>query len=99
MSSSILTFVLDLILGSVLAFWALPWPQRVENEPKIQSKSKVRIGGPIENENCSTTWIDPKSVFEPYPDPKNSPLLPPKSQKWPNLSQNQKLELKKTYKL
>ena len=26
---------------------------------------------------------DPKTVFEPYPNPKNSPLGPPKSKKQP----------------
>ena len=32
----------------------------------------------MENKICSTTWVDPKTVFEPYPDPKNSPLGPQK---------------------
>ena len=30
-------------------------PQKVKNDPKIKSKSKVRIERNIENENCSTT--------------------------------------------
>ena len=42
--------------------------------PKIKSKSNVRIEGNIEHESCSTTWVDPIKVIEPYPNPKNSPL-------------------------
>ena len=38
---------------------------------------------------------DPKTVFEPYPDPKNSPLGPQN----PKLSQNQMSELKVTQKM
>ena len=30
------------------------------------------------NESCSTTWVDPKTVFEPFHSPKNSPLGPQK---------------------
>ena len=29
-------------------------PQKVKNDPKIESKSNVRIEGNIENESCST---------------------------------------------
>ena len=42
--------------------WSLgPW--KVKNDPKIKSKSKVRISRNIENESRSTTWVDPKTVF------------------------------------
>ena len=50
--------------------------QKVKNDPKIMSRSKVRIERTIENKSCSTTWVGPKTVFEPYPDPKNRPLGP-----------------------
>ena len=30
-------------------------PQKVKNDPKIKSKSNVRMEGNIENESCSTT--------------------------------------------
>ena len=30
------------------------WPQKVRIDPKIKSKSKVRIEGTLENESCST---------------------------------------------
>ena len=45
--------------------------------------------GIIGNESCSTTWVDPKAIFEPYPDPTKYEITP-------KVSQNQKLELKKT---
>ena len=57
------------------------WPIRAQKNqkwPKTKSKSKVRIEGTIENKSCSTTGVDPKRVFGPYPDPKNSPLWPNK---------------------
>jgi len=38
------------------------------------SKSKVRIEGTIENKCWSNTWVNPKTVFETYPNQKNSPL-------------------------
>ena len=60
------------------SFSTLHWPQKVKMNPKIKSKSKVRIEGTIENKSFSTTWVDPKTVFEPYPDQQNSPLRPQK---------------------
>ena len=44
-------------------------PQKVKNDPQIKSKSDVRIEKIKENKSCSITWVDPKTVFEPYPDP------------------------------
>ena len=41
-------------------------PQEVKYYPKIKSKSKVRIERNIENEICSTTWVDSKTVVKPY---------------------------------
>ena len=48
-------------------------PQEVKNNPKIKSKSNIRIEGNIENESCLPTWVDPKTVIEPYSGPKTSP--------------------------
>ena len=42
--------------------------------PKIKTNSNVRIQGEMENENCSTTCVEPKTVFEPPIEPKNSPI-------------------------
>ena len=44
----------------------------------MKSKSNVRIEGNIENKSCSTTLADPQTVSEPYPSPKDGPLVPPK---------------------
>ena len=46
------------------------WPQKDKNDPKIKSNSNVRIQGIIENESCSTTLVDQKTVFEPHIEPK-----------------------------
>ena len=64
----------------------------------IKSKSKVRIEGTTENKSFSITWVDPRKVFQPYPDPKNIPSRPQKAKR-PQISQNKKSELKKTYKM
>ena len=83
--------------------WTLPvpkssplGPKKVKNDNKIKSKLNVRIEGNIENESCSTTWVYPRTVFEPFPNPKNSPV---ESQKIINESQNQMSELKETLKM
>ena len=76
-------------------FWTLSRPQKQlirapksKTDPKIKSKSKVRIEGTIENKSSSTTWVDPKTFFEHYPDPKNSPLGTQKVKLTSKLSQN-----------
>ena len=43
--------------------------------------------------------VDLKTVFEPYPDPKNSPLGPQKSNMTPKLSQTQMSEFTETYEM
>ena len=35
-----------------------------KNDPKIKSKSNVRIQGIIENKSWSTIWVHPKIVFD-----------------------------------
>ena len=70
--------------------------QKVKNDPKIESKSKVGIEGIKEDKSFSTTWIHPKTVLSPHPTPKIAHKGPKKSKITPKLSQNQKLELKKT---
>lgn len=86
---------------------------QVENFPletSFKLKSKFTIEENIENKICSATWVDPKTIFELYPnsknsplgsqkvknDPKNSPLGQINQKMHPKLSQIQKLELKKT---
>ena len=45
-------------------------PQKVKINPKIKSKSNVKIARNIENESCSTTWVDLKTFLTPTPVPK-----------------------------
>ena len=71
----------------------MPKQKEVKNYSKIKLKSKVRIEGILENKSCSTTWVDPKTVFESLPDPKKSPLQPQKVKITPKLSQIQNSEL------
>ena len=78
------------------SFRTLPRPKKVKDYPKIKSHSKVRSEGIIEDKSYSTTWVDPKTAFEPYPNPKNSPLGPQKVKNDAKFIQNKKLELKKT---
>ena len=52
----------------------------------------VRIERNIENESCSTTWVEPKKVFKSYPDPENSPLWPPKAKMTPKSKSNVRIE-------
>ena len=69
-------------------------PPKVKDYSKIKSKSNIRIERNKENECCSFAWVDPKTVVEPYPNPKNSPLGPKNSRMTTELSKNQRLELK-----
>ena len=41
--------------------------QNNHNFSWVQTKSKVRILGNIENVSCSTILVDPKTVVEPNP--------------------------------
>ena len=70
-------------------------PRKVKNDPKIRS-SKVSIEVTKENKSCSTTWVDPKRVFEPYPDPKDSPLGPQKVKDYAKIKSKIKVRIKRT---
>ena len=63
------------------------------NYPKIKSKSKVRIDENLENRRCLSIWVLPKIVFEPYPNPKNSPLRPYKDKNSPKRKSNSKVRI------
>ena len=85
-------------------FWSLLQPQKLpitalKMEKKNISKSNVRIKLSTENESFKTTWVDPKTFFEPFPNPQNSPLGPKKTKKTQKLRQNQMSELKETQKM
>ena len=49
-------------------------PQKVKDDPKIKSKSNVRIERNKEDESCSTTYVDPKTVVEPYSNPNKNEI-------------------------
>ena len=75
--------------------------QKVKNDPNIKSKSNARVEGNIENESCSTTRVDSKTVFDSYPKFKNKSLGLPKvlkiPQKWSiGAPKTQKLPPKKS---
>ena len=57
--------------------------QTDKNHPKIRTNSNFKIQGIIENESCSTTCVDPKTVFESHIKPKYSPLGPKKVKNYP----------------
>ena len=59
------------------------------------SKSNVRIERHKENESCATAWVNPKSVVEPYLNPKNSPLGPQKVKKDPEIKSNWNVRIEK----
>ena len=74
------------------SFWTLPQPQnsplgpqKVKNGPKIKLKSKVWIEVKLENESISATWVEPKTVGEPYHNPKNTLLGSQKVKNDPNI--------------
>ena len=60
-------------------------PQKVKNDPKVKSKSNVRIEGKIETDSCSITRVDPKTVVKPILNPKNSSLGPKKAKDDPKI--------------
>ena len=73
--------------------------QKVKKDPKFKSKLKVRIEGNVgKNESCPSKWVDPKTVFEPHIEPKNSPLGQWKSKMTPKSCQNQISKLKEANK-
>ena len=61
--------------------------------PKLGQKSNVRIKRNIENESCSITWVDPKTVFEPYPGHRISPFGPQKVINDPKIKLKSKVEI------
>ena len=80
--------------------WILSWPQeqtikaqKSKKLPQIKSNLKVRNEGIIENESCSTVWVDPKIVFEPYPDSNNSQLGPQKVKSDTNIKSKSKVTI------
>ena len=68
-------------------------PQKAKKDPKIKSKSNVRIERNKEKESCSTTYVHPNKVFEPYSNPKNIPLGPQKVKIDPKINQKSNVRI------
>ena len=59
----------------------------------------IRFQEIIENESRSTTWVDPKTVFEPHIEPKNISLGPKKSKKSPKIKWKSNVRMKERKKI
>ena len=59
----------------------------------MKEQLKVRIEWSIENKSCSAIQIDPKNVFETYPNPKISLLGPQKAKKNPKIRSKSKVRI------
>ena len=70
--------------------------RKIQNGPKIKSKLNVRIERNKENESCSTTSVDLKTIVKPYPSPKNSPLGPQKVKNDPKIKSKLNVRTEKT---
>ena len=68
-------------------------PQKVKNDPRIKSKSNVRFERNKEDESCSNTWVDHKTVFEPYPNPRIAHLGPKKMNNDPEIKTKSKARI------
>ena len=44
---------------------------------------------------CSITYVDPKIVIEPFPNPKNSPLGPQKVKNHPKIKSKSKVRIER----
>ena len=74
-----------------------PPPTTTIRNSKLHDRAEIEQKS--ENKSYKSILGDPKTVFEPYPNPKNSPLGPKKSKMTPKLSQNQMSEFKVTKKI
>ena len=62
--------------------------------PRIKSKSNDRIKETVENKSYLATWVDPKTIFEPNLEPKNSPSGPQNIKCDPNIKSNSNIRIK-----
>ena len=57
------------------------------------SKSNVKIEENMENESCSTTWVNEKTVVKPYSGSQTSPLGPKKYKNDPKIKSNSNVRI------
>ena len=62
--------------------------------PKLSQNQKSEVTKTIERKIFTNTWVDPKTVLEPYHDPKNSPLEPQKVKNDPKIKSKLKVRMK-----
>ena len=62
--------------------------------PKLGQNQKSEVTKTIERKIFTNTWVDPKTVSEPYHDPKNSPLEPQKVKNDPKIKSKLKVRMK-----
>ena len=67
-------------------------PQNIKNYPKIKSKSNVTIVETIGKIKFFNYMSTPKTLFEPYPDPKNSPLGLKKNKRYSKINSNSQVK-------
>ena len=67
----------------------------LDTPTQIKQKSYVKIDDNIENESYSTTWVDPKTLFEAFPNRKNSPLGPQKVKNDPKIKSKWNIRIEK----
>ena len=74
-------------------------PQKSIMTPNLSQNQILELKKSIENKSCSTTRVDSKKVFQPFPDPTIAHWGPKKSKMTPKLDRNQKSQLKEYRKL
>ena len=67
--------------------------KKIKKEPKVKSKSKVGFEGTIENKSFLMTRVDPLTISDPQPYPKNSPLGTQKFKNDPKIMSKSKVRI------
>ena len=62
----------------------------------MKSKSEVVIEESLKSKIYLSTWVQPKTVCEPYPDPKNNPIGPQKIKNDPKINSKSKVKIERT---
>ena len=62
---------------------------------KLSQNQKSEVTKTIERKIFTNIWVDPKTVLEPYHDPKNSPLEPQKVKNDPKIKSKSDIRIEK----
>ena len=76
-------------------FFSSPRRSHTHHPPTTNSKlyDRVRIEPLSENKSWWSIWVHPKTAFEPYHNPKNSPLGPQKAKNYPKIRSTLKVRI------